>query len=313
MNPALGKSSYSQYDTIKLLTQKISASVWRHIFLRLFIPCNMDWRLIVPGETGWERVDWAQAREVRLRPGQGAAVALPDGVWQGQYRLSSADIIQAAQALTGHALAARQAELSQGFAPLPGGHRLGVCGVMGPKGFTEITSLCVRLAHAVRGVGKDVYSRLQGGSALIIGPPGSGKTTLLRDLARLSSLDGTQTGIADERGEIAACRNGTPQLDVGPNTDVVTGMEKAKALLLLIRAMSPQLVVTDELGGPEDAAAVMEACRCGVRALATVHGESVRDVMRRQGMETLLRQGVFQKYIVLSSPGKAPRIEEAGT
>ena len=87
--------------------------------MRLFIPCNMDWRLIVPGETGWERVDWAQAREVRLRPGQGAAVALPDGVWQGQYRLSSADIIQAAQALTGHALAARQAELSQGFAPLP--------------------------------------------------------------------------------------------------------------------------------------------------------------------------------------------------
>ncbi len=299
MNPALGKSSYSQYDTIKLLTQKISASVWRHIFLRLFIPCNMDWRLIVPGETGWERVDWAQAREVRLRPGQGAAV--------------TADIIQAAQALTGHALAARQAELSQGFAPLPGGHRLGVCGVMGPKGFTEITSLCVRLAHEVKGVGKDVYSRLQGRSALIIGPPGSGKTTLLRDLARLSSLDGTQTGIADERGEIAACRNGTPQLDVGPNTDVITGMDKAKALLLLIRAMSPQLVVTDELGGTEDAAAVMEACRCGVRALATVHGESVRDVMRRQGMETLLRQGVFQKYIVLSSPGKAPRIEEAGT
>lgn len=271
----------------------------------------MDWRLIVPGETGWGDVDWAQAREVRLRPGQGAAVTLPDGVWQGRYRLTPQDVLQAAQALTGHALAARQAELSQGFVPLPGGHRLGVCGVMGPKGFTEITSLCVRLAHEVKGVGKDVFPFLKDASVLIIGPPGAGKTTLLRDLARLSSLDGTQVGIADERGEIAACRNGIPQLDVGPNTDVITGMGKAKALLLLIRAMSPHLVATDELGGPEDAAAVMEACRCGVRVLATVHGGSVGDAMERQGMGTLLRQGIFQKHVVLSSPGKAPRIEEA--
>ena len=281
--------------------------------MRPFIIFNMDWRLIVPGETGWGDVDWAQAREVRLRPGQGAAVTLPDGVWRGRYRLTPQDVLQAAQALTGHALAARQAELAQGFVPLPGGHRLGVCGEMGPKGFTEITSLCVRLAHQVQGVGKDIYPQLQGRSALIIGPPGSGKTTLLRDLIRLFSLDGTQVGIADERGEIAACRNGIPQLDVGPNTDVITGMDKAKALLLLIRAMSPKLVATDELGSPEDAAAVMEACRCGVRVLATIHGGSVRDAMERQGMETLLRQGVFQKYIVLSSPGKAPRFEEAGT
>ena len=279
--------------------------------MRPFIIFNMDWRLIVPGEMGWGDVDWAQAREVRLRPGQGAAVTLPDGVWRGRYRLTPQDVLQAAQALTGHALAARQAELSQGFAPLPGGHRLGVCGVMGPKGFTEITSLCVRLAHEVKGVGKDVFPFLKDASVLIIGPPGAGKTTLLRDLARLSSLDGTQVGIADERGEIAACRNGIPQLDVGPNTDVITGMGKAKALLLLIRAMSPHLVATDELGGPEDAAAVMEACWCGVRVLATVHGGSVGDVMERQGMAALFHQGIFQTIVMLTSPDKMPRIEEA--
>jgi len=277
-----------------------------------FIPCNMDWRLIVPGETGWDAVDWTEVREVRLRPGQGTAVAMKDEVWRGRYRLSPQDIIQAAQALTGHALAARQEELSRGFVPLEGGHRLGVCGVMGPKGFREITSLCVRLAHEIKGVGKDVFLLLQDASVLIIGPPGAGKTTLLRDVIRLFSLDGIQVGVADERGEIAGCRDGFPQLDVGPNTDVITGMGKAKALLLLIRAMAPQVVATDEIGGPEDAAAILEANRCGVRVIATVHGKSVQEVRRRQGMEGLFEQGVFQKTVVLTTPGKLPIIKEAG-
>ena len=271
----------------------------------------MDWRLIVPGETGWEAVDWTEAREVRLRPGQGAAVTLRDGVWHGGYVLSPQDVLQAAQALTGYALAARQEELSRGFVPLAGGHRLGICGVMGPKGFREITSLCVRLAHEIKDAGKDVFPLLQGCSALIIGPPGAGKTTLLRDVIRLLSLHGTQVGVADERGEIAGCRDGIPQLDVGPNTDVITGMDKAKALLLLIRAMAPQVVATDEIGGPEDAAAILEASRCGVRVIATAHGKNVWEVRRRQGMEALFQQGAFQKTVVLTAPESPPVIREA--
>ena len=265
---------------------------------------------MVPGEPGWGEVDWALAREVRLRPGQGAAVALAGKTWRGSYRLSPKDVLLAAQALTSHSLAARQEELSQGFVPLPGGHRLGVCGVMGPKGFTQITSLCVRLAHEIRGVGEGIFPLLRGASALIVGPPGAGKTTLLRDLVRLSSLDGTQVGVADERGEIAGCREGTPQLDVGPNTDVLTGMDKAKALSLLIRAMAPGLVATDEIGGPEDAAALLEAAKCGVRVLATAHGAGMQDVKRRQGMDALFREGVFGRMIVLTAPGQAPVIEE---
>ena len=270
----------------------------------------MDWRLIVPGETGWDTVDWTQAREVRLRPGQAAAVTLPDNVWRGSYLLSPQDVFQAAQALTGHALAARQDELAHGFVPLEGGHRLGVCGITGPKGFSEISSLCVRLAHEIKSVGENVYPTVQGKTALIIGPPGAGKTTLLRDLVRLSSTQGTQVGVADERGEIAGCRNGLPQLDVGPNTDVLTGMDKAKALMLLIRAMAPQVVATDEIGSAEDAAAILEAVTCGVRVLATLHGTDIQDARRRKGMEALFSEGVFQRLIILQAPGQMPLIEE---
>ena len=221
--------------------------------------------------------------------------------------MTPAEVTQAAQALSGYALAAHREEMNRGFLPLPGGHRLGVCGGMGPEGLNEITSLCVRLAHEVKGAGADVYPRIKGRSVLIAGPPGAGKTTLLRDLIRLYSLDGFQVAVADERGEIAACRDGMPQLDVGPMTDVVSGMDKAKALPLLIRAMAPQVVAADEIGGEEDAAALLDARRCGVIALAPVHGRNGADV-RRRGVDSLLRAGAFEKLVCLDAVGVKPKI-----
>lgn len=269
---------------------------------------DMDWEAVLPGETAWARVDWDRAREVRMRAGVPVSVLYGDGAWRGQYVLTPEDVAQAAQALSGYGLAARQKELRKGFLPLPGGHRLGVCGVMGEGGIVSITSLCVRLARAVPGVGMDVFPRIKGKSALIIGPPGSGKTTLLRDLIRLYSLGGVPVAVADERGELAACRDGTAQLDVGPMTDVLSLLEKHEALSLLIRAMAPRVVATDEIGGADDARAILEAGKCGVLVLATAHGTGVSDVRGRPGMAALLGPGGFDCAVTLTQAGLPPKI-----
>ena len=268
----------------------------------------MDWHLIVPAETSWAEDKLARAREVRLRPGQPVTACLPEGVWQGAHILTPEEVARAAQALSGHALAARQRELAAGFLPLAGGHRLGVCGVMGEKGLLEISSLCLRMARQVRGAGGDVFPRIRGKNTLILGAPGAGKTTLLRDIARLYSRSGVQVGIADDRGEIAACREGTPQLDVGPMTDVVTGMDKARGLMLLIRAMAPQVIITDELGTPRDGQAVLEAIHCGVTVVATAHGRSLPALRKRRGMAELWAQGAFERFVLLAGPGAPPRV-----
>lgn len=268
----------------------------------------MDWQLIVPGETGWASSGVEGAFEVRLRPGQPVLAVKPGGVWRGSHILTPSEVTQAAQALCGHEMAARQRELTEGFLPLPGGHRLGVCGVMGPKGMREITSLCVRLAHEVKGAGTDVFPRVREFSTLIIGPPGAGKTTLLRDLIRLYSQSGIPVGVADERGEIAACREGRPQLDVGPMTDVITGMDKGAALRLLVRSMAPRVAAVDEIDGEEDAAALGEALRCGITVLATIHGRSLADIRQRRGMENLLEPGAFERAVCLAAPGEIPRV-----
>ena len=268
----------------------------------------MEWRLIVPEERGWASSGVEGAWEVRLRPGQPAVAVKPDGIWRGTHILSPAEVTQAAQALCGHEMAARQRELTEGFLPLPGGHRLGVCGVMGPKGLWEITSLCVRLAHEIKGAGENVFPLIQNFSTLVVGPPGAGKTTLLRDLARLYSLSGVPVGVADERGEIAACRGGIPQLDVGPMTDVVTGMDKGSALRLLLRSMAPRVLIADEIGGEKDASALGEALRCGVTVLASIHGNGLSDIRQRRGMENLLGPGAFERAVYLTAPGEKARV-----
>lgn len=268
----------------------------------------MDWKRVIPA-AGEEAVDLDEAREIRLRPGQPLQAVFPWGLWQGKRPLDPAQISLAAQALSGHALAARSGELARGFLPLPGGHRLGVAGIMGENGLREITSLCLRIAHEAPGCGEEIFPRIRGFHSLLIGPPGSGKTTLLRDLIRLYALSGFQVGVADERGEIAACQGGVPGLDVGPMTDVITGMEKEKAVPLLIRTLSPQVIAVDELGDPRDAGAILEAIRCGALVLATVHGTSKNSVSRRPGMEALFR-GAFEKTVLLTGVGQPLSIGE---
>lgn len=257
---------------------------------------------------GGEEADFSQAFEIRLRPGQRMYALFPWGIWQGDHALSPAEIAHAAQALSGHALAARREEMARGFLPLSGGHRLGIAGIMGEGGLKEIAGLCLRIAHGVKGCGEELFPGIRGRHTLIIGPPGTGKTTLLRDLIRLYSLDGCQVGVSDERGEIAGAEGGRYHLDVGPNTDVITGMEKGAAIQLLIRGMAPQVIAADELGGPGDGEALMDAARCGAVVLATVHGRDQKSAAGRQGMQ--LARGIFEKAVILEKIGQSPKVEE---
>ena len=269
----------------------------------------MDWQQIVPGAPEVAGADLSLAREVRLRPGQPVEARLPQGEWRGTTILGPGEITQAAQVLSGFGLAARQKELQAGFLPLSGGHRLGVAGIMDEQGLREITSLCVRLCHALPGVGDGVFPGIRGRHTLIIGPPGSGKTTLLRDLIRLYGESGMQVGACDERGEIAACYGGAPQLPVGPRCDVVTGMEKSRALPLLIRALAPDVLAVDEIGGARDARALADAIRCGAVLLATAHGTGP-DALRRPGLQEAA--GLFERIVTLDGGKSRVWTQEEG-
>lgn len=261
--------------------------------------------------------------ELRLRAGRPVQLVRLSGERLGG-EVSAGQVVLAAQALAGHSLYAREEELREGYFTTEGGCRVGVCGRMTmrdgqPELMTHVGSVCVRVARSVRGAADGVMDALyEAGrplSALVISPPGLGKTTLLRDIARQMS-DGTggrrgaRVCIADERGELAGCSMGVPTLDVGRRTDVMDGCSKRAAMRLLLRGMSPEVIVTDELGHAGDREAVMEAVRSGVSVVASAHARDEAEAAGRLG-EAGLR--AFDRVIMLGGAvGQVRRIGSPG-
>ncbi|MGE5598823.1 MAG: stage III sporulation protein AA [Bacteroidota bacterium] len=264
-------------------------------------------------------------QEIRLRPGRPVLVVTPSGDdWlepcgaaRGAGPVTGEDLQAAFQLMTQHSVYAVEEELRRGFITLPGGHRLGFCGhaVLEEGRIRLLRQICflnLRVARAVPGAGRAVLPALVSRgrllSTLILSPPRGGKTTLLRDLVRLAStgapelaMPGRQVSLVDERSEVAGSFLGQPQLDVGPRTDVLDGAPKAEGMLLMLRAMSPEILATDELGRPEDAEALAEAAKAGVAVLATAHAAGPEDARRRPTLAKLLEEDYFQRLVVLDA------------
>nr|WP_243767092.1 stage III sporulation protein AA [Paenibacillus agricola] len=120
---------------------------------------------------------------------------------------------------------------------------------------------------------------------------------------KLDMPRGYKVGIVDERSEIAACTRGVPRFDLGPRTDVLDGCPKAEGMMMMIRSMSPELIIVDEIGRPEDAAAIHEAVHAGIRVIATAHGSDYADLSHRPVLKELLQEAVFTRIVLL---GKHP-------
>lgn len=227
--------------------------------------------------------------------------------------VSGQEIYDAAQALSRRTLRMSPASTGAGFLTLRGGHRMGLCGRVTCERdglvLREIGSLCLRIAHEVKGCGADTVRMLCGGGALIAGPPGSGKTTLLRNLIRqLSDRFGWRICVVDERLELAACASGVPQFRLGAHTDVLSGAPKAAGIELLLRTMNPEWIAVDEITAEADIAAIRRASYCGVRFLATAHAADRRELESRPLYRALLQDGFFRMAAFLL-PDRSVRIE----
>ena len=214
--------------------------------------------------------------------------------------------------LCGCARYAFEAQMAQGYIPLPGGHRAGVCGKLihtedGRKRLCDVTSVCIRISRDIPGASLPVRAYIKNCKRLLIlGPPGCGKTTVLRDAARwLSDECGLHVAVADEREELFA------GIKPGRKMDVIAGAGKAEAVQMLLRAMGPQVIVTDEVGDEADVKALQDAARCGIRLLASAHADGWQDVERRPVLKALLDAGTFDGYVFLGRHGCLKRAYDA--
>lgn len=70
--------------------------------------------------------------------------------------------------------------------------------------------------------------------------------------------------------------------------------------MMMIRSMSPDVLIVDEIGRREDAEAIMEAAHAGIKLIMTIHGNSLEDIHKRPSLKEIVSQAIFRRFIVLS-------------
>lgn len=198
-------------------------------------------------------------------------------------------------------------QLKQGFLTGNKGERIGIVGSFvyeNGKVFTvkEITSLNIRVPHEILGCSDGIYDIcLKGGlkNVLVLSAPGRGKTTILRDLARrICDNNIINVLINDERNEIAAAyKNFT--LNIGAYCDVIRYTYKKDAFSSAVRAMRPDVIITDELASTEDVQAVCDCIRSGVNVIASVHMKDIEYFKNSDIFAPLIYERMFDYYALL--------------
>lgn len=212
-------------------------------------------------------------------------------------------------ALCDNSVYSHENEIINGFISLKGGGRAGICGSVAGGTVRDITSINIRIPHAVKGVAKDA-AELHGG-LLVCGPPHSGKTTYLRDYLRIKSNSGENCCVIDCRGEIAAVVFGKPTLDVGVNTDIITFGKKADGIENALRSMNPDVIVFDEIGTREEVTMLSDCLNSGVSVATSLHCKNIEELLLRNKSLKILETGAF-KYIVMLNKSYSSKIYEVG-
>lgn len=211
--------------------------------------------------------------EIRIRENRNILVKTDHQRVFLDYKASKVDIEHIIRVATRNSLYASEDEVRKGFLKYKG-IRIGLAGEVVTEynkllTFKNFTSLVLRIPHEIIGVaGKLNINYENFHNTLVISPPYGGKTTLIRDIARILSQK-HDTLIIDEREEIY-----NDNFTFGQNLDIIKDAPKEMVLEGIIRSLSPEIIILDELLPKRDLTVIEEITRCGIKVVASLHGSN---------------------------------------
>ena len=207
--------------------------------------------------------------------------------------------------------------IAQGFVTLAGGHRAGICGRGVIKdgrvqGLSVLSGINIRIARNIQNAADCVMEhilknkRVQ--NTIIISPPSAGKTTMLRSIA-INLSEHFKISVIDERSEIGAMTADGYGFYLGSQTDVLDGIPKSEGILMALRSLSPEVIITDEIDTENDISAVKNIMGAGAKIITSAHSESFYDFKEKN--KEILKY--FDVVLVLSRKKGAGSLEEVFT
>jgi len=153
----------------------------------------------------------------------------------------------------------------------------------------NIVGLTARVGRAVYGTIDIVADLVEGGqSILLLGRPGVGKTTMLREMARILA-ESRRVVIVDTSNEIGGDGD-IPHPAVGRarRMQVPRPSHQHETMIEAVENHNPEVIIIDEIGREQEAAAARTINERGVQLIGTAHGNSLENLLLNPTLSDLV-------------------------
>ncbi len=155
----------------------------------------------------------------------------------------------------------------------------------------KIIGLTCRVGRALEGTIDIIDDIVRSGlSILLLGKPGIGKTTKLREIARvLADEANKRVVIIDTSNEIAGDGD-VPHMGIGYSRrmQVRVAAEQHNVMIEAVENHMPEVIVIDEIGNEQEAAAARTIAERGVQLVGTAHGQTLENLMLNPTLADLI-------------------------
>ena len=240
--------------------------------------------------------------EIRVKsPGRSSIVISGESI-PLFYKLCERELKELFDKVIGGSLYAHTRDLSRGFVSLDGGVRVGVCGTLSDSKQTlgRVCGLVFRIPFIKCSYESELVEIWESATRgmLIYSLPGAGKTSALRAMAAaINRKTLKRIVVVDEKCEFI------PEDYSDLSVDILSGYQKSKGIEIALRALGPELIIIDEIASADETEALLRVGRGGVPIIATAHAATFSELIRKEAIAPLVKEGYFDRYVRLYCEG----------
>ena len=155
----------------------------------------------------------------------------------------------------------------------------------------QVIGITCRVGRAIYGSIKIIEDLiLSEKNILLLGRPGIGKTTMLREVARVLAEDAKKRVIIVDTSNEIAGDGDVPHSAIGHarRMQVARPDEHHGVMIEAVDNLMPQVIIIDEMGTEQEAAAARTIAERGVQLVATAHGNTLDNLILNPTLSDLI-------------------------